>query len=770
MLTRFVSLCLACLCFSSISWADEPPAWTFEKDKSGEAPEGWLVPEAVANAGWTAITSDDRPAGGERCLQLKRLQIEDHTTPFGNVMTTLDATAYRGKRVTFSAAVRIGNVGTRAQLWLRVDRAGTKQGAFDNMGDRPILTPEWSVHEISARVDDDAQTLNIGLMAIGGDGPVFLDNVKLSFTDALPKRFSPGKELSDRGLVNLEALTRLIGYVRHYHPSDEAVNLDWDSFAIEAAIAAEPAQGGDELATALSGVFRPIAPSVQIQSKPFDKPFDPEALRPKQGESPEYTWWQHIGYGGPSGKAGMIYRSARMTGGPLARPPANAPKPGTVIEKELPGGIFIRVPMVVYKDEKGTFPKGSVPELAAAKTEPTGEDRATRLAGVMLFWNIAQHFYPYFDVSKSDWNAALPRALKRAAEDTESDVFVETLLELVTELHDGHGNVMVKSPPHSYVLPIQTAFVGEELVITVSGPGAEIKCVAGERIDGIAGQFREELVAQAQKYEPAATLQHFQHRTIDRLMRRPTRDPVPMSLREVNGQPHTAALVPIERHILPPAERRPEPIAELKPGVVYIDVERVGEAELKASMEKIEAATGLVIDVRGYPSRFPWPFLGRLTDTALRSPQWHVPVCNFPDGENRTWQQSGWPILPQKPRLKAKVAFIIDGRAISAAETFMGIVDFHKLGEIVGEPTAGTNGNVNTVALPGGFTVMFTGMKVLRQDGSLFYGQGIQPTIPVTRTLAGIAAGKDEFLEKAIEVVSGPPAQAAEPVSTDKQK
>jgi hypothetical protein len=33
---------------------------------------------------------------------------------------------------------------------------------------------------------------------------------------------------------------------------------------------------------------------------------------------------------------------------------------------------------------------------------------------------------------------------------------------------------------------------------------------------------------------------------------------------------------------------------------------------------------------------------------------------------------------------------------------------------------------------------------------------GIKPTVPVRRTLAGVIAGRDELLEKGIEVVSHP--------------
>lgn len=96
-----------------------------------------------------------------------------------------------------------------------------------------------------------------------------------------------------------------------------------------------------------------------------------------------------------------------------------------------------------------------------------------------------------------------------------------------------------------------------------------------------------------------------------------------------------------------------------------------------------------------------------------------------------------------------------DGRAISYAESCLGIVEHEHLGAIVGAPTAGTNGNINVVALPGGYSMVFTGMKVLKHDGSRHHGVGILPTVPASRTVKGIAEGRDELLEKAIEIVGG---------------
>ncbi|MCC6427693.1 MAG: hypothetical protein IT435_12840 [Phycisphaerales bacterium] len=46
-------------------------------------------------------------------------------------------------------------------------------------------------------------------------------------------------------------------------------------------------------------------------------------------------------------------------------------------------------------------------------------------------------------------------------------------------------------------------------------------------------------------------------------------------------------------------------------------------------------------------------------------------------------------------------------------------------------------------------------MKVLKHDGSQHHGIGIAPTVPIEPTAQGIAEGRDEVLEKAVEVLKG---------------
>ena len=67
-----------------------------------------------------------------------------------------------------------------------------------------------------------------------------------------------------RPIDHLVALSRLYGYVRFFHPSDEAQLVDWDALAIAAVDATLEAHDAEELATALRDAFTPVAPSIQI--------------------------------------------------------------------------------------------------------------------------------------------------------------------------------------------------------------------------------------------------------------------------------------------------------------------------------------------------------------------------------------------------------------------------------------------------------------------------------------------------------------------------
>ena len=101
------------------------------------------------------------------------------------------------------------------------------------------------------------------------------------------------RPLSAAGLDNLTALARLHGYVRYFHPSDEAAGADWHSMLRAGVERVEDADGDRALLDALRALFAPVAPSVRIalQNEP-----SPQVSRPTS----DLIAWRHQGLGGGS--------------------------------------------------------------------------------------------------------------------------------------------------------------------------------------------------------------------------------------------------------------------------------------------------------------------------------------------------------------------------------------------------------------------------------------------------------------------------------------
>jgi len=566
--------------------------------------------------------------------------------------------------------------------------------------------------------------------------------------------------LSGRALENLVAFTRLLGYVRFFDPSDSAAVADWDQFASASVDVVEDARSPDELAAALRRLFTPLDPAIRLGTHPVV--IDTLALRAGGSPSGVLTWMHH-GWA-PTSLDTTVYWSRRDRHG--ARADGLRPGPGRTITANLGGGVWCAVPTSLWFDRAGTLPRArNVRRRHAERSSglvPSGDDRSTRLADVALCWTVIQHFFPYFDVVHADWDAALREAFRSAAVASGAEDFGVTLERLLAHLGDGHANVSGPGTgdrsydPASFVW----RWVEGRLVVTAVVDSARTLLRRGDEVLTVNGEPAERRYAALASSISAATEGFRRFKSLG--MMAGSADTLAL---EVQGSDGSRRKALFQASMLGPSswrpwgwERfpgRPAPIARLRAGIWYVDVARTTDSTFAAMVDTLAGARGVIFDVRGYPYHLGTEPLAHLTDTMLMSGQWYVPIVMAPDHRDMTFVFSQWMVAPQAPRFQGRVAFLIDGRAISYAETWLGLAEHYRLGALVGEPTAGTNGSVNTISLPGGYTVGYTGMKVLKQDGSRHQGIGIRPTVPVSPTLAGIRAGRDEQLEKAIEVVGG---------------
>jgi C-terminal processing protease CtpA/Prc len=110
-----------------------------------------------------------------------------------------------------------------------------------------------------------------------------------------------------------------------------------------------------------------------------------------------------------------------------------------------------------------------------------------------------------------------------------------------------------------------------------------------------------------------------------------------------------------------------------------------------------------------------------------------------------------------KWRYHGKTVMLIDERAVSQAEHIGLFLEAANGTKFIGSPTQGANGDVTNFSLPGGIRVYFSGQGVWHADGRQLQRVGLQPEIEVHPTLAGIRAGRDEVLDKAIEYLEHSP-------------
>jgi C-terminal processing protease CtpA/Prc len=434
------------------------------------------------------------------------------------------------------------------------------------------------------------------------------------------------------------------------------------------------------------------------------------------------------------------------------------PAVGEFVEAVIGGGLSVRVPLALYGSETETWPRGDVGAMkdlranldSVAIDSLTADDVTVRLADIVIAWNVFQHFYPYFEVVDVDWDAQLTQSLRRSLADESAEEFFFTLSELVANLQDGHGRVFHKDYSPKAGLPLLLEWVEGQVVVTASSNERITPGDVVERIDGVAAQ---EAVIEAERYISGSP-QWKRWRAMRAIGAGDEGSTAELVIRR--GDETLAVEIPrrpVRQRSDMPTEPRPESIEELEPGIFYVDLSRAEIAEIDEKMDEIAAARGVVFDLRGYPNG-THKVISHLLDEPDTTDDWmRVAQIIHPDHvEPAGFREIGWNMKPLEPHIEAKVVFMTDGRAISYAESVMGFIEGYRLAEIVGQPTAGANGNVVAIELPGGFRVMWTGMKVVKHDGSQQHLVGILPTVPAERTIAGVREGRDEVLERALEI------------------
>lgn len=563
---------------------------------------------------------------------------------------------------------------------------------------------------------------------------------------------------------NLKTFAKVYGYVKYFHPSEEASAIDWKRFSAYGASEIIKCKNQAEVIEKLNVLFKPIAPSIVFSDRKSN--FNKNTLIPPNKEAYTTTYWQHKGLA-----TGMYYRK----GNPYKSVRVNAlmkttevgqttitkgeslfdasPEIGASIEEEIGDNIYCQIPLRLYLNDEGTYPKSNTfdslqNKLNKVDTKALGI--ATRLGNIVNVYNVFQHFHPYLKEAKVDWDKEFETALKRSFSDNTYADHLITLEKFTATLKDGHTRV-TNFAKGTYQPPINWQWIENKLVISNVFDDA-LDLTVGDIITKINDVPVDEYFKEIKSTIAAGTEGWANHCAQMKSIvgKRYTEFTIEVNSKTIrlkrNGRyGYGKTKIPIQENLY----------TKLAHNIYYVNITKAPMDTITKILPKLEKADGIICDLRGYP-RDNDGFISHLLKENDTSDSWmRIPKIIYPNQKNRIgFDNRNWSLEAKKPYLgDKKIVFITNGRAISYAESYMGFIRGYNLATIVGQPTAGTNGNALSFGLLGGYSISWTGMKVVKHDGSQLYAIGILPDIYVAKTIEGVKAGEDEFLNKAIEVI-----------------
>ncbi|HET9653358.1 MAG TPA: S41 family peptidase, partial [Usitatibacter sp.] len=557
------------------------------------------------------------------------------------------------------------------------------------------------------------------------------------------------------------AFARTYGVVRYFHPSDSLDRVDWNRFLVHGSERMASLADRASLGAQLEALYAPIVDSFKIVPRGTPAPA-------VAGDGP-LVEWRHLGYGMEPTPRNQPYVSWRTHHDPLhdgkikgpyfqheaaaAQVKADPPIVRVPVGDDAEALVPVSMPMSATKAGEA---QAARLEALAKTLEPVavGGDTASRAqawADGIAAWNVARHFYPYWSVLRIDWEAWLRKWLAaQPASQSREQLRIE-LRRLIAPLDDGHGDIIdTESRQRRQLLPISVRPLGDKWVVEASLVPERVK--PGDVIVGVNGRPAEAYFREAMAIESGSP-QFVRWRAARELCFGPAGNQVALRLERAGKVVNEKLAYDHGKIVVMP---RPDAISEVRPGIWYVDLSRFQRPAFDLVRDRMAAARAIVFDLRGYPSPdavgiAPYWLTG--ADTA----QWMiVPRFDVPFAQSTTGWSIGWQLDREAALAKPAKVLLTDGRAISYAESLVGYFAGQKTGRILGEATGGVNGNVVAASLPSGMRYIFTGMRVTRHDGTLMHREGFAPDEVVTPTPAGLAAGKDEALERALYEVERP--------------
>lgn len=744
LILAFVSLCPAQALPTPIDQPSLTKILGFENEHSGDRPGGWS-----ANPPGTVFTDDKIVHSGKWSVRIERNG--ESSGQFSAISRSIPW-EFAGKRIEIRGFLRTENVTGYAGLWMRQDN-GAEMLSLENMQRQQLKgTNDWAEYRIFLSVHAETRSLIFGFL-MGGTGKAWADDLQILVDGrplwAIPKaprattvldrdhEFDNGSrvaitELSEVQIQNLATLGKVWGFLKYYHPVITAGERHWDYelFRVLPSILAAPDRNTANALLAkwiaALGPIKPCGACVKLDANEIH-------LRPK------LEWLTDTKHLGAELSASLQSIYANRVVNTKQFYVSKVPNIGNASFDHEVGYQNIKLP-----------------------------DAGFQLLALYRFWNIIEYWFPYRDLLSDNWDKVLIESLPKVVLANSAEAYQLALMELIGKANDSHANLWsslkVRPPTGACQLPVTVRFV--EGVPVISGYSGKAVDTTGIKPGDVITELDGVPIAKLlERWKPYYTASNDAAQLRDIGLQMTRGECGKTTLRVSRGD----AAIEINSERVPLTELNPVGFTHDRPGDTFRLLSK-DVAYLKLSSVKVEHAAkyitssagtkGLIVDIRNYPSEFMVFALGtlfvdqqtdfvRFTEGDLSNPgafRWGAPLS----------------LTPQQPRYPGKIVILVDEMSQSQAEYTTMAFRSSPRAKVIGSMTAGADGNVSAIPLPGGFRSMISGIGVFYPDKKPTQRIGIIPDREVKPTIAGIRAGRDEVLEAAIREIVGPDVPAAQ--------
>lgn len=709
---------------------------TIEQDT--KLPRNWFIPN---EPGDYSIYADSLNAfSGKRSLLLENRSPKGHYQFItGMVRIPVD---FNGSKVTLTGFIKTENAKGNAGMILRIE-GDAGQVMMENMRAANVAgTTDWKQYEISLPLNNGAREIYIGVYN-SGSGKIWADDLEIRMDGKTPdagERITLPPALKDTAFLtasrvvidslspgslnDLVVLARIWGFLKYYHPAVAAGQHNWDA-----------------------ELFR-ILPGIIAASSKSDR----NAIM--------LNWIKGLKKIEGANKKPAITDSGKVKLQPDVDWLADREELGDSLSEELEVikrsswntdhfyvDLEYRRKMLLLMNESSYyflhFP-----------------DDGYRLLALYRYWNIIQYYYPYKHLIGENWTDVLTRFIPQFIHADSPEAYQLTLLKMIAAIHDSHGNLTGRTLESdrfigSYFIDAAVRFIeGKPTIISVlkeAGDQAD-NLLIGDVILKVNGKTVKEIQDRLAPFISASTEAQKLHGIASRMLGGNDS----MFFMEVERGGRTVALKinsNAGRYIKPAPSLQSEPWSFLPGDVGYVFPGKLRKDDIPQMMGKFQLSTrAIVIDLRCYPLEIVGEAL--CTYFADKPVEFVKPSFASIQRPGMFDLQPAWKVGDNNAlSYKGKLIVLVNEFTESRAEYLAMALKAMPNVTVIGNNTAGTDGDASEFFLPGGLKTRITGVGYYWPDGAETQRIGIIPDIIVQPTLKGIRAGKDEVLDFALSYI-----------------